>query len=379
VLWSPEHPFPGPEEMPAVPGIRSVVVHEPDETYRFLHDCTVAAHGDTLFAAWYNCPLKEMVDASVIRGRRSVDGGRTWSETEVISADPAGQFMHVPAVLYSHSGVLYAWALEMSDAGLPAGLLVYRLNDRGAWVLHGRVAHRFLPNCAPILLADGSFLMAGRTAISDSERPLHPAVAISRGSDLLGEWDVVPLAPDAGPVDCPETTVFGSDGTLVAIVRPGDWVRGDPGRFALVSQSRDLGRTWTPLVESNFPMQPSKAYAGTLSTGPHYLISNSPGRGGGGRDLLTLAVSRPGEKEFCQIWRLQDGYCEELACGPEWSYPFAVEHDRHLYVAYTSAKKHCVLSVVPVGALTAICGVPSEPLVRCRGRQADERRDGRCG
>ena len=78
-------------------GIRKEVLCRPDGEYGFLHDCAVISFKGTLFAAWYNCPEGEMVGKSVIRGRRSEDGGKTWSEIFTLAggdgknASPAGK------------------------------------------------------------------------------------------------------------------------------------------------------------------------------------------------------------------------------------------------------------------------------------------------
>jgi len=64
-----------------------------------------------------------------------------------------------------------------------------------------------------------------------------------------------------------------------------------------------------------------------------------------------IAVSRPGEEQLAAVWQLQHGLSAELGVGPEWSYPYAVEHDGKLYVIYTSQKKHSVMTIIPVASL----------------------------
>lgn len=88
---------------------------------------------------------------------------------------------------------------------------------------------------------------------------------------------------------------------------------------SLVFFSRDHGRTWSPPREHKVPMEASKIYAGELSTGQRYVLCNL--RGGKWRDLLILAVSRPGQKTSSKMWKLRDRPSAELKCGPEWSYP----------------------------------------------------------
>jgi hypothetical protein len=91
-LWPSDRPFPAVKELAFPEGMTHTVIERSDtDRYKFLHDPAIAAHKGVLFAAWYNCPEKEMVGESLIRARRSADGGRTWSAPEVIASDRAGE------------------------------------------------------------------------------------------------------------------------------------------------------------------------------------------------------------------------------------------------------------------------------------------------
>ncbi len=352
-LWAPSVAYPAPESLTPVPGARSLVVHRADADYRFLHDCQIAVHDGELFASWYNCPRQEMAEASVIRGRRSRDGGRTWGEVEAIARAPNDAFMYVPNVFGVNEGRLWCFALRMSTADRVAdGMDLFRWRkETQSWQREALIPGRFLPNHPPQALPGGGAVMAGRMAARAGEAPLVPAVAVTASSDWRQPWDYRPLLPPGETRPCPETTLIVGQRAWTAIVRPGDWVRGNPGRTALVAYSRDAGHRWSALQPTNFPMQPSKAFAGTLSSGQRYLILNSPGTGEQGRELLTISVTRPNDRRFCRMWALQNGPGDELGCGPEWSYPCAVEADGCLYIAYTSEKRHCVFSALPIESL----------------------------
>lgn len=353
-LWDEGVPFPTRESLAFPGGATDVMVHRAGaDGYNFLHDSAIVQHQGNLYAAWYNCPQGEMVGASLIRGRRSQDGGRTWSGVETIASDVRKQgIMYVPVAFLSHGGTLYAFITNMKGGpDLVHDCEVFVLDEKtNTWISRGFVAGPFLPNCAPQRLTDGNFIMAGRMADQPGQKPTIPAVAISRGADFARPWTLARLLPtgklaEGHGIPCPETTVLVEGRELTALVRR-------ENANSLVFFSHDHGRTWSDPCEHNFPMAPSKIYAGLLSTGQRYLLCNLPTSRR--RDLLVIAVSRPGEKTFVKMWKVRDGYAPDLKAGPEWSYPCAVEADGKLYVVYTSEKHHCAMTVIPVESLVAL-------------------------
>ncbi len=137
---------------------------------------------------------------------------------------------------------------------------------------------------------------------------------------------------------------------------------------APVSESRDSGHTWTTLGLSNFPLAPSQPFAGRLSTGQNYLLSDSLEEG---RCLLTIAVTGPEGGLFRRIFKLPHQQLPRIrlfgnAVGKptEWSYPFALEHNGNLYITYTQGKEDCVLSIVPIELLAVRPAHPGEAAVR---------------
>lgn len=99
-------------------------------------------------------------------------------------------------------------------------------------------------------------------------------------------------------------------------------------RKALCSVSFDFGETWSEMDLSDLPMTDSKPYAGTLSNGQKYLIC-SCAADIEGRDPLTIALTKTDENEFSKIMIIDRG--------KNLSYPYAIELDNKLYVAYSSS------------------------------------------
>jgi hypothetical protein len=118
----------------------------------------------------------------------------------------------------------------------------------------------------------------------------------------------------------------------------------------------DHGRTWTLAAASNLPMATQKPYAGTLSTGQHYLIGTITDDTDGTRSPLTIAVSKPGESLFSRVFLIRTsvfaGTPGVSAPNADFSYPYAVERNGQLYIGYTD-KEHIYneLVVIPVSSL----------------------------
>lgn len=225
---------------------------------------------------------------------------------------------------------------------------LFCLNEKdNTWNSSGIITGPFLPNCSPIKMKNNNFIMAGRMSEKPGLKPTIPAIAISQGDIVTAQWRVIPLnynakLPPGESPDYPETTVIVDDRNITAFVR-------NHSKCPLLFLSHDFGETWSDPQIHNFPFASSKIYAGTLSTGQNYVVSNIVSEGY--RDLLTLALTRPGEKQFSRIWKIRNGYSAELKAGSEWSYPCAKEYDGKLYIIYTSEKKHCCLTIVPITSL----------------------------
>lgn len=357
-IWDESVPFPTREALTLPEGMTRQVIHRAgSDEFNFLHDVAITEFQGTLFAAWYNCPDGEMEGASVIRGRRSTDQGRTWSEVEVVAADTAKKgVMYVPIAFGQVGGQLYGFIANMIGPDLVTRCEVFAYPGAtapgGSWISKGFIADSFLPNSAAQRLPGGNYLIAGRVADEPGTKPETPAVALSRGEDFTAPWEVVRLQagkqlPDGHDLRYPESTVIVEDDGLLAFVR-------NDGGNGLVYTGDPTGHTWSSPRPANFRIGSAKPYAGKLSTGQRYLLYTTPTPGY--RELLTLAISKPGERCFSRVWQIHDGADAVLGVGPEWSYPCAVEAFGNLYVVYTSEKRHAMLATIPVESLVATAG-----------------------
>jgi hypothetical protein len=273
----------------------------------------------------------------------SIDGGDT--------SNPAVSH----GVLLSHAGKLWAFHGAFHDRLKKVHTRAYALDEAsGTWRARGVVAQNgFWPTQQPLKMDDGNWIMAGISVSDGFGGPDDPAaVAISRGDDFT-EWDVVKI-PKPEDLDMwGESTVIVDGPEVLNIAR---WRK----PVALAARSKDFGRTWTEIRESNLPMAASKPYAGVLSTGQRYLVSTTTADSGNRRSPLTIAVSRPGHKFFSRIYRIRDAVDDgpgESHPNCRLSYPYAVEHGGKLYVIYSNDggrggnRNSAELAMIPVEAL----------------------------
>jgi hypothetical protein len=345
-IWDDELP-PAEVDLPFVPGARFVTIkkREPEKDgFKWLHGVAVAPHQGTLFATWGENKGAENTVTEINRGSRSSDGGLTWSLPETIGpgSDEEG---NSHGVFLSRDGVLWCFMARFGKGkGQFPGLCMdaYTLDDAtNSWQHRGVVGQGIWPLKAPQRLDNGNWFVPG------CDENWRAAVGISKGDDLT-HWEAIKLPVNG--LTHTEATVWIDGPEIVAILRNQSPQQEGPVRAA-VCVSKDYGQTWTPSVESNFPMVTSKPFAGGLSTGQRFLVSNVCRGNSNSRSCLTIAVSRPGEKLLSRMWRLD--------AGQGLSYPDACEFDGKLYVAYSwteasgGNQNSAKLAILPLASLQA--------------------------
>ena len=332
-------------KIPFVNGMTHQTIHRATaEGYKFLHGAAIIEHNGTLYANWANSPTHENGPDETLQGRRSTDGGKTWTDVEIIAPGFKDAERHSHGILFVHDDKLWTicarWGKGKSGTkflGLKGEAFVLDENTN-RWNSQGIVMENCWPYDQPMRMANGNYITGGQ------DKDGLPVVAISRGDDMT-KWDsvLIPYDPQLKP-SYAETTVWGEGKRIIAVIRGGMNV-------AWVATSEDFGRTWAKARPSNLPMPRAKAYLGKLSTGQRYMLSNLKNR-----DTLVISVSKPGQKTLSKMWKIRHGKSipprfPGNAKFKQWSYPYGFEHNGKLYVVYSIGKEDCGLSILPIKSL----------------------------
>jgi len=332
------------KEIPFVPEIKHQVIHQAKADFKFLHGAAIVHHKGVFYANWANSPTHENSAGERLRGRRSYDGTKTWSEPELIAPGFEGLDRHSHGVLFVHKGELWTICSRFGVgekakvfSGLKAEAFV--LNEKtNRWNSRGIVMKNCWPYDQPVRMDNGNYITGGQ------DKDGLPVIAISHGDDLT-HWDshLIPYDPKLAP-SYAETSVWAEGKQVMAVIRGGL-------NSAWVSTSNDYGKTWATASQSNFPMPRAKPYLGKLSTGQLYLLSNLRNR-----DTLVISVSKPGELTLSRMWRIRHGKSIpprfiSSSKPKQWSYPYGYEHEGKLYVVYSMGKEDCGLSVLKIDNL----------------------------
>ncbi len=360
-LWDKGKELPKRGALDGIEGVAFYVIKpwEPEKDgYNWLHGIALAWHAGRLYASFGHNKGLENTAGEEARGLISEDGGKTWGSPFTIDVGDEPELAVSHGVFLEHERKLWAFHGAFYNHVERVHTRAYLLDDKtGEWEKKGTVVEEgFWPMQAPQRMQNGDYIMAGiRIDKLEDTKGNFPAVAISHGDDL-SQWTLKVIAPDDR---IKPQSIWGESSVLLDGAQVLNIARWD-APIALASMSSDYGETWTKAMFSNLPFAASKPYTGVLSTGQRYLIGTIAADTRNHRFPLTLALMEKGEKLFSRVLRIRsaehDGPGESGAtCAL--SYPYAVEHEGKLYVAYSndgergSNRNSAELAVIPVEAL----------------------------
>lgn len=308
-----------------------VLVHEPDDRFGFLHEAAIIEYHGVLYASWYNCPKEELEGYTPICGKRSYDGGKTWTDLEVICEDKSGKIMYCPPVYGICDDKLYMIVNQMVAPDHMHALDLYVLNNQtDKFELVWSKPIPFKLNTNVVHLPNGKLMLPGRIGELDGF-PNTPAVLISDSGKIDAEWRLVKIAengdlPDGRKLVYPEISVMCVDNILYM------FNRNDQRKVPLVYISKDFGENWSCAHNHDIPYVSSKIYAGNLSSGRNYLVANIDEFD---RSKLAVYFTDKNSKNFNKKILLFDKENTNIKNATACHYPCAYESDGKLYIITT--------------------------------------------
>ena len=323
-----------------------ISVHEPDERFGFLHETAIIEYHGVLYASWYNCPKFELQGYTPICEKRSYDGGKTWTDLQVVCEDKSGKILFCPPVYGICDDTLYMLVNQMVAPDHIHSLDLYVLNNEtDKYELLWSKAIPFKLNTNIVHLPDGKLMLPGRIGELDGF-PNTPAVLISDSGKIDAEWRLIKIAqngdlPDSKKLVHPEISVMCVEDTLYM------FNRNDQRRVPLVYISKNFGETWSEVLSHDIPYVSSKIYAGNLTDGRNYLVANIDEFD---RSKLAVYFTDKNRNLFNKRMILFDKSTTNLQNATACHYPCAFESDGKLYIistlSYEWSRRGAVLFVL---------------------------------
>lgn len=335
--WVPEDPgridF---EKLPLVPSQHAVISDVRDRGGDWVHQhAYLAHHGGRYWAMWSDGPglrnpkLTSEQHRNVVPGHDRPDtrvsfatseDGLHWSRPADLAGPPRVRgFGWIARGLWIRDGELLALASHFNAPGYSGeGLSLEAFRwDGSKWIAIGTALDDSMNNFPPKRLPSGEWMMTRR----DHDRQVSVMIG---GVAAFDQWEIRPLASydGKGRPEEPYWYILPDGKNIVGLIRD----NGGSKRL-LRTFSTDSGRSWSPIVRTDFPDAQSKFFALRTSRGYHVLVSNAnPAR----RDPLTLAISADG-LVYTKLFR--------LIGGRHIDYPHMIEQDGNLFIAFSGAKQ----------------------------------------
>jgi predicted neuraminidase len=293
LLFAPGYDMLSPDQLT----VEKVIGREFPGDYKHPASFDVLDNGD-IYLAYYGGG-GEYEDDSCVWGMRKAAGSETWT-TPVVIADTPFRAEGNPLIWQAPDGVVWLFYVQSYGETWSDSRIKGKISkDQGAtWSDSFMVAFEqgMMVRNHPVVMDDGRYLL-----------PVYRETGHDRdvvGSDTVSillhynpenhTW--TPSAPIVSPQGNLQAAVVRLDGDhLIAYCRRGGGYEPCDDCYAIFSESRDGGKTWSPGVNSEFPNPNSAVDFIKLASGNLLFVYNDNMNE---RTPLTVAISTDGGKTF---------------------------------------------------------------------------------
>ena len=341
------------------PGVAAVEFVFEKAPFAECHASTIVETGDGLVAAWFGGTEEQHPDVGIWLSRH--ERGKWTAPIEVANGveSPARRYPTWNPVLFRPKPGPLMLFYKMGPSPSRWWGMVMTSEDGGkSWSKPRRLPDGILGPIKnkPVQLANGDILSPSSTESAADGWRVH----FERSSDGGQTWAATPPVNDGREIQAIQPSILvHKDGRLHAIGRTRN------NRLFEV-WSRDVGRTWGPMLLTSLPNPSAGIDAVTLADGRHLLVYNHTRRGGEfphSRGLLNVAVSDDGVRWSAALL-LEQGEAE-------FSYPAVIlTSDGLVHITYTWKReriKHVVVEPAKLQLTPIVDGKwPNRP-VRKKG------------
>lgn len=316
------------------------VVSPPDTTLKFqLHNYLIH-HDGRFWCMWSQGPPVEDEPSQHIRYSTSEDGLK-WSEAKVLAAPPKEGYGFIARGFWEYNGELLALVAHFKGKGAfgvdkELKLLAFAYDKKAeTWKPRGVLFENAINNFAPQKLPNGDWMMTRRDARFN-------VFVLIGGRKGLDDWQSFPVTSRTAVKGfSPDEPIWWDlpDKNLVALYRD----NGGSGKLYR-SFSSDNGKKWTTPTLTNFPNASSKIFSLRTSEGVRALISNANPKVG--RRELYLSLSEDG-----LVFNAMGLLAIPSPRPSTLQYPHALEHDGHLFIAFSRNKATIEILKIPLRVL----------------------------
>ena len=319
--------------------------------------------------AWNSGEGNEDAPGQSVLIAKSSDG-KIWSRPQVIlQGNKAERQYYMLAGFYVYNDTLYMMVMEKFAAAPDSGFTMTAndtakgRNYNNIWKSsNGETFQLVKRNFTDMLfvIQPPALTPAGRLLLSACNFSGRPVVLLWPGADPEATPEVIDLpwpvnerkfyeGHDLGIYCYGENCFYAlDDGTLVMILR------NENGSSQLgIAISNDGGKSWSTIMQSNFPDSASRLATGRLSDGRYFIVGNST-RFYMDRNFFAISLSNDGKK-FTKMYQLiaeaaHQRFGGELKCHG-YQYPAVLTDGSKLLIAYSVNKEDIECGILDIESL----------------------------